>query len=106
MDIVPRRELMKALALFLALLFVVSSAPAFCESGTVDTFLENRSESETHMVSDSAKLLQEVKKPADKVVDAVMEPLDKVTDPVMDGANTVLNTTWDALTLKSMRDDD
>ena len=99
---------MKKVALMLALLMVVGSGSAFCTlSTTLDNTLDNKSKSDLRPVEDSAKMLGMVNKglnEAVKPLDPALKPVYEVRDQTMKASKTVLNTIWDTLTLKSMRD--
>ena len=99
---------MKKMALFLALLMVVSVGSAFCTvSTTLDGVIESKSKSDIRPVEDSAKMLGMVNKGVNKVVeplDPALRPVYEVRDHSIKASKTVVNTIWDALTLKSFRD--
>ena len=99
---------MKKVAFILVFLMLAGAGPAFCTfSTTVDGVVDSKSKSDLRPVEDSAKLIGEV----DKGLDMVTEPMDPVLHPVyvvrdhtIKGSKKVVNTVWDVLTLKSMRD--
>jgi hypothetical protein len=99
---------MKKMALFLALLMVMSVGSAYCTfSATVDGVVESKSKSDIRPVEDAAKLVGEVDKGLDMVtkpLDPALKPVYEVRDHSIKASKTVLNTVWDALTLKFMRD--
>jgi hypothetical protein len=94
---------MKKIAMFLAILLVAGTTAGF-SAGTVETFVENRSNSDLHPVADVGMLAGAIIEPIDPVMDMVMKPIKPVKDPIMDGAKKVVNTTYDIITLRHMRE--
>ena len=99
---------MKKVALFVALLMVMSVGSAFCTvSTTLDGVIESKSKSDIRPVEDSAKMLGMVNKGVNEVVkplDPALKPVYVVRDESIKASKTVVNTIWDALTLKSFRE--
>ncbi|HLD56548.1 MAG TPA: hypothetical protein VJA00_02905 [Candidatus Omnitrophota bacterium] len=99
---------MRKMALILALLMVVSIGSAYCSvSTTLDGVIESKSKSDIRPVEDTAKLAGEINKGLNEItkpLDPVLKPVYEVRDHSIKASKTVLNTVWDALTLKSFRD--
>ena len=97
---------MRKMALILALLMVVASVPAFCLSSTLDGVIENKSKSDIRPVEDAAKLAGVINKGVNEVtkpLDPMLKPVHEVKDASVKASKSVVNTIWDALTLKSFR---
>ena len=99
---------MKKMALFLVLLMVMTVGSAYCTvSTTLDGVIDSKSKSDIRPVEDTAKLAGMVNKgvnEAMKPLDPALKPVYEVRDHSIKASKTVLNTIWDALTLKSFRD--
>ena len=95
-------EIMKKLVAVLTVLLLVGSTAGFC-TGTVDTFLDNRSKSDLTAVSDSAKVVNAVYKPASEAKDQILKPFDPVTKPVKDVAYKMVNEVYKVMTFAKYR---
>lgn len=95
---------MKKLVAILTVLLLVGSGAGICASGTVDTFLDNRSKSELHPVSDAGTLVGTVYTPVGEVKDKVLKPFEPVTKPIKEVAHKIVNTTYDLLTFRQYRE--
>jgi hypothetical protein len=99
---------MKKIALLLAILMVASVAPVYSAlSTTLDGVIDDKSKSDIRPVEDAAKLAGEINKGINKVIeplDPALKPVYEVRDHTIKASKTVLNTIWDALTLKSFRE--
>jgi hypothetical protein len=106
-------DFVRKIAIFLAVLMVMSASFGYCIPATLDTAIEGRKNSDLHPVADAGEMLGMVGQGVDATMDAVHSvtaPLSPVTDPiyrVKDEAvgmtKKVINTTWDMLTLRSKR---
>ena len=100
---------MRKAALFLALLMIVGQAYGWCYTATVDNLLNEKSKSDLHPVQDTAKTVNIVNKGINKALETqpmstLMTPVETVRKETLKGANTITNTLWDALTLRSFRE--
>jgi hypothetical protein len=108
---------MKKVALLIALLMVISAAPGWSLVAAVDRALDNQAKSDLRPVEDTAKIGITAKKGIDKSYDMVMKPVEmakkpmspildpilKVKDASVRATKTIINKTWDALTLSHFR---
>jgi hypothetical protein len=99
---------MKKMALFLALLMVMSVGSVHATvSTTLDGVIDSKSKSDIRPVEDAARMADMVNKGVNEVMkplDPALKPVYEVRDHSMKASKTVLNTIWDALTLKSLRE--
>ena len=101
---------MKKAALFLALLMIVSQAYGWCYTATVDNLLDEKSKSDLHPVQDTAKMAGAINEGVNKALletqpmSTLMTPVETVRKESLKGVNTITNTIWDALTLRSFRE--
>ncbi len=100
---------MKKTAMFLALLMVIGSAGLLAYPTAVDNVIENKSKSDIGPVADTAKLVGVVNTGVNKVMASeptttVLKPVRIVRDETLKGSKKVINTLWDVLTLKMLRD--
>ncbi|OGW87322.1 MAG: hypothetical protein A3C35_08645 [Omnitrophica bacterium RIFCSPHIGHO2_02_FULL_46_11] len=98
---------MKKIALFLAVLMVFGSMPAWCLSEIVDKVIENKSKSDIRPIQDTARILGLVNEGIDKSLDktpilnkreVVLVPVRKVARETIHGTKAVVNGTWDVVT--------
>lgn len=98
---------MKKIALFLAILMVVGSMPAWCLSETLTKVIDDKTKSDIRPVQDTAKILGTVDRGVDKAMDKtpilnkremVLDPARKVSREAVRGIKSIVNGVWDILT--------
>ena len=104
---------MKKVAALLVMLMVVSSVPGWCLIATVDNAVMNHTKDSSYRpVADVGKTYDLMNKGLEKSLDKVPEvklrpiffdPMDKMLKGILDASKTVLNKTYDFLTLKKFR---
>ena len=103
---------MKKIAVLLAVLMMMGAVPGWCLISTADNFVDSHTKSSLRPVEDAGKVYQAVSKGIDTSLDKVpgvklrtifFNPIDKVAKESMDATKSIVNGTWDLLTLKSMR---
>ncbi len=104
---------MRKTALLLALLMVLGTAPGWCFSATaiVDHTVDETRKSDIRPVEDTGKILGLTREGSGKAYHAVTDPMKPVLDPVrkgrdeiLKGTKKVINTVWDMVTFRSLRE--
>ncbi len=104
---------MKKTALLLAVLMVIGSMSGWAISQTVDNIAMDQTKSDLRPVQDAGYLLKAVNDGIDKGLSAipvikehhyVLDPVRKVKNESIKDAKSIINMTWDAVTLKSHRE--
>ena len=74
---------MKKIAVLLAVLMVIGAGPGWCGvSATLDTVIENRMNSDIHLVADAGRVLDLANRGVGKTYTTIMDPMEPVMDPV------------------------
>lgn len=98
---------MKKIALMFAFMMIVGSVHGWAISGTVDTFVENRMNSDLHPVADAGRVLDMTNRGLDHTYHTVTDPMKPILDPirkVRDESFRAVNFVWDGITLRHLRE--
>ena len=107
-------EVMKKLAIMLAVLMVLGAVPGWCLLPTVDGYVDGHTKnSRFRPVQDTGEIYGTVNHEIGKGMDqvplikdrsVVVNPVNKLLGDSMDATKSLVNGTWDLLTFKSLRD--